>query len=467
VDSLREQAEKTGKPFGKEEVEQIIYAPERRDPRAFIIPPNQYDYLTAIKFVNTLLKLGITVHRSKSEFFYGRQKYSIGSFVVFTAQAFRPQIMSMFEPQYPDHTGGDPGGYTLAYQMGVNFIRVQDELKGSFEKLSDYVTVPSRAFEKKNNVAGYTWIGRMNDAFTVAQLLLAEGVQVFRTEGGDFFVKASASNQLAQVGKRTALSFVAVSKRPKDTHLIHGPRIAIVEKYGGSIPAGWYRFLLDQYKIPYTVIGPWQLEDADTLSKFTTVLIFQEYSSPLGDDTVRHLDANKNLPAKYQHRGWAASSKYAVPTLKAFVNQGGTLLIGGAENTKGMMKALDISVPFTTDVPRKVEVSGAMLQMHMLRDNELTKGLPDSIAIVIPPMELMSFDVNDSLKSKGILPVTEFKDTVICVSGKTLGEQHLKNTAPIIEVNRGKGRIILYGVNPNFRYQSQTAFKLFFNALYP
>ena len=54
------------------------------------------------------------------------------SYVVKTAQAFRPHVMDMFEPQdHPDdipYPGGPPTppydatGYTLAFQMGVSSI---------------------------------------------------------------------------------------------------------------------------------------------------------------------------------------------------------------------------------------------------------------------------------------------------------------------------------------------------------
>ena len=66
--------------------------------------------------------------------------YPAGSFVVKTAQAFRPHVMDMFEPQdHPNdflYPGGPPvppydsAGWTLAFQMGVQFDRVLDGFDG-------------------------------------------------------------------------------------------------------------------------------------------------------------------------------------------------------------------------------------------------------------------------------------------------------------------------------------------------
>ena len=66
--------------------------------------------------------------------------------MVKTAQAFRPHVLDMFEPQdHPNdfqYPGGPPippydnAGWTLAYQMGVKFDRILDGFDGPFEKVT-------------------------------------------------------------------------------------------------------------------------------------------------------------------------------------------------------------------------------------------------------------------------------------------------------------------------------------------
>src|ERR1019366_10437810 len=101
---------------------------------------------TATKFINTLIKTGITVHRATSSFDVAGKHYPAGSWVVKTAQAFRPHVLDMFEPQdHPNdfrYPGGPPippydvAGWTLAYQMGVQFDRIQDAFDGPFTKIA-------------------------------------------------------------------------------------------------------------------------------------------------------------------------------------------------------------------------------------------------------------------------------------------------------------------------------------------
>ena len=105
-----------------------------------------------------LIKCGIAVHRATTGFHSSRKNYPAGSYIVKTAQAFRPHVLDMFEPQ--DHPndfrfpGGPPippttsTGYTLAYLMDVQFDRILDGFPGPseklpFEKLSDEIKPPA------------------------------------------------------------------------------------------------------------------------------------------------------------------------------------------------------------------------------------------------------------------------------------------------------------------------------------
>ncbi|MGB2844225.1 MAG: M14 metallopeptidase family protein, partial [Candidatus Aminicenantaceae bacterium] len=90
----------------------MLYEPANRDPRGYILPSDQPDFLTATKFVNTLIKNGVTVLRATHSFDVAGKAYPKDSYIVKTAQAFRPHIISMFEPQdHPDdipYPGGAP-----------------------------------------------------------------------------------------------------------------------------------------------------------------------------------------------------------------------------------------------------------------------------------------------------------------------------------------------------------------------
>ena len=115
-------------------------------------PSDQADFATATEFINALLKNGITVHSATAAFTVAGKNYPAGSYVVKTAQAFRPHVMDMFEPQdHPNdfhYPGGPPippydiTGWTLAMQMGVQFDRVLDGFDGPFAKINGLLPPP-------------------------------------------------------------------------------------------------------------------------------------------------------------------------------------------------------------------------------------------------------------------------------------------------------------------------------------
>ncbi|HXF04026.1 MAG TPA: M14 metallopeptidase family protein, partial [Blastocatellia bacterium] len=168
---------------------ELLRDPAKRDPRGYIIPSDQPDFLTATKFVNTLIKNGITVHRATRDFQVGGKTYRAGSYVIKTAQAFRPHILDMFEPQdHPDdvpYPGGPPtppydnAGWTLAYQMGVVFDRILDGFDGPFEKIVGLAKPPAGRVMTVPNAVGFLLSHQVNDAFIAINRLLREGDEVY------------------------------------------------------------------------------------------------------------------------------------------------------------------------------------------------------------------------------------------------------------------------------------------------
>ncbi len=184
-----------------EDFKTLLRDPAARDPRGFILPSDQPDFPTATKFVNALLKTGVTVHRATTSFTVAGKTYPAGSYVVKSAQAFRPHVLDMFEPQdHPDdipYPGGPPSrpydsaGWTLAYQMGVKFDRILDGFDGPFEKVSGLQKAPAGKVTAAS--AGYTFSHAINDSFTAINRLVAAGEDVSRSPADRSRARSSCS----------------------------------------------------------------------------------------------------------------------------------------------------------------------------------------------------------------------------------------------------------------------------------
>jgi hypothetical protein len=272
-------------------------APERRDPRGFIIPSDQPDFASATRFVNALIKTGVDVHQASAAFTVAGTSYPAGSYVLKAAQAFRPHVMDMFEPQdHPDdfpYPGAAPtppydnAGYTLAFQMGVQFDRVLDGFDGPFVKLTDFARVPPGTVTSAQAAAGYYFTHQSNNSFIAVNRLLSAKQDVrWLPDGpfgaGTFYLVANAGTE-ALIRKAVlplGLNLRATDTPPADMgRRVRQPRIALYDQYGGSMPSGWTRLILEQFEFPYEVVFPPML-DAGSLGDRYDVIVFNGAGMP-------------------------------------------------------------------------------------------------------------------------------------------------------------------------------------------
>ena len=176
----------------------VLHDPAFRDPRGYIVPSDQTDFSTATKFINTLLKNNRCDGAAREQGFLRLQgkTYPKDTYVVKAAQAYRPHILDMFEPQdHPDdfkYPGGPPippydvTGYTLALQMGVHFDRVMDTFDGPFVPITtELASVPAGTIAgSKGHVAGYLVSHQVNDSFILTNRLLKAKLPVFWVKQG-------------------------------------------------------------------------------------------------------------------------------------------------------------------------------------------------------------------------------------------------------------------------------------------
>ncbi|MBI3492283.1 MAG: peptidase, partial [Acidobacteria bacterium] len=284
----------------------VLHDPKLRDPRGFILPSDQPDFLTATKFVNTLIKAGIVVHRATTPFTVAGKSYPAGSYVVKAAQPFRAHLMDMFEPQdHPDdipYPGGPPRppydvtGYNISYSMGIKFDRILDGFDGPFEKIADLAPVPTGKVAPAPNGGGYLVSHQVNDSFVAVNRLLKANEDVYwlkspfsangkQYAAGTIYVPAKASTMpiLQKLATDKGVSADAIASRPAgDAMKLRSVRIGLWDQYGGSMPSGWTRWLFEQFEFPFEVVYPQTLDAGNLNAKFD-VLVFVDGAIPMRD----------------------------------------------------------------------------------------------------------------------------------------------------------------------------------------
>src|ERR1019366_9592665 len=79
---------------------------------------------------------------------------------------------------------------------------------------------------------------------------------------------------LDKAAKELGVPVHALAKAPTGDALKLKPiRIGLYDSYGGSMPAGWTKWLFEQYEMPFQMVYPTTLDAGELKSKFD-VLVF-------------------------------------------------------------------------------------------------------------------------------------------------------------------------------------------------
>jgi hypothetical protein len=464
--------------------------PALRDARGYVLPADQPDFPTAVKFVNALMESGIIAQRATADFTAGGKRYPKGSLVVRTAQSFRPHILDMFEPQdHPndfEYPGGPPiypydaAGWTLAYQMGVRFDRILDGFDGPFETITEWNAKPPAGTVEAGPARGYLLSPQVNDAVKAVSRLLTAGREVFRLstaweqggrrfEPGTFFVpegrgvRASLEASAAELGVNVA---AAAAKPEVPLVRIRQPRIALWDEYGGSMPSGWTRWIMEGFEIPFKVVYAQEL-DAGKLRDKYDVIIFVDGAVPERDGGAAGPDPAR-IPPEFRHMLGRVSVATTVPQLRAFLEKGGKVIAIG--NSTALARHLGLPVrdhlvdPSTGKhlAAEKYFVPASVLQVKVDNTQPLAWGMPDRVDVLFDQSPVLAFDAG----AAGLKRVAWFDSKTPLRSGWAWGQQYLEGGVGAAEATVGTGALYLFGPEILWRSQPHGTYKFLFNALY-
>ncbi|HSM35798.1 MAG TPA: hypothetical protein VK837_05305, partial [Longimicrobiales bacterium] len=432
--------------------------------------------------------------------------YPAGSYVVVTAQAFRAQVLDMFEPQdHPDdipYEGAPPvapydnAGWTLAYQMGVRFDRVlegpPDELP--LEALPDEVLpqaggadcpcLPAGEVRGGAGVAGWVLRRTANDAFAAVEDLLADGREVRELTGlmeeyapGDFWIAAFAGDRarLEELAGARGIDVDGATAPPGTlSEPLRRPAVALLDEYGGSMESGWTRFLLDEYGIAHEVAFPPDI-DAGALSE-NTVLIVPPGLIPREDPEDGDFGGPDpgEIPEAYRARLGPVSVAETVARMLDFARSGGTVVaIGDAAEHLAEHAGLPLRDHLVTIGEdggtrplRRSEfyVPGSVLRVRVDTSHPIARGLPEHVNVLFRRSPV--WQVGPEARRQGIREVAWFDSATPLRSGWAWRQQRLHGGAAVVEAPYGAGRLVLFGPEVMFRGQSHQAFRMLLASLF-
>jgi len=477
----------------RDDWERVLRNPEDRDPRGFVISSEQRDFLTATKFVNTLLYNGVDVHRATADFTVDGKSYPAGSYVVKTAQAFRPHVLDMFEkqehpndipyPGAPPTAPYDNTGWTLAWQMGVDFDRILEGFDGPFEVIDEIIsTPPVGMIAGQENATGYL-VDHINDAFIAVNRVLAAGgsarwyVDDVVAEGqtfsaGAFYLESDRSS-IERLAEEKGLDFLGVVSPPAGSSMELSPvRIGLWDQYGGSMPSGWTRMILEDFEFDFDVLYPPDFDSAD-LNEYD-VLVFEDGAIPAATGAGGGRGGRgggpdpATIPEEFRGRIGQMTIDQTVPRILDYVRGGGAAVTIGTSTSLATHAGLPISnhlvengVPLSRE---KYFTPGSVLDMKVEHVSPLTHGFGERANVLFSHSP--TFRLSAGADPQRIRTIGWYNTEEPLRSGWAWGEQYLVGGVGVIEADYGEGKLFIFGPKITFRAQPHGTFGFLFNGIY-
>jgi hypothetical protein len=397
----------------------------------------------------------------------------------------------MFEPQdHPNdipYPGGPPtppydnAGWTLAYQMGVEFDRILDGFDGPFTTIPGFAKAPIPRVGPA--AAGYALSHSVNDAFAAVNRLLAHGEEVYalraplsingRTyDAGTFYIVAKPGTLpvLNRLAAEKGLTFDAFQTdvAPGALKPIRPARIALWDQYGGAITSGWARFVLEQFEFPYEVVYPQTIDAGNLIGKYD-VLILPDGATFARPNARGPARINPDdVPAEFRDRLGNLTVARSVPQIQEFLNAGGTVLAVGSATDLGVQLQLPIANALVDSAGRALPrtrfyVPGSILSMRVDTTLALAQGMRPVTDFYYD--NAPAFRLLPAAEARGVRRVVWVDGPSPLRSGWAWGQRYLSGVTEVLQAPVGKGMLVLFGPDPYFRAQPHGTFKLLFNGL--
>lgn len=469
-----------------------IEAGEQGSPFAYLVPPDQWDAGEARELLNVFRRGGAEVHRATAAFRAGGGEYPAGTYVLYAAQAFRPLVMNLLEPQrYPDrrrYLGGPPEppydltGWTLPMQMGVNVVRIDQAFTASTEEIQGFVETPAGQVQEQAGF-GYALSRRQNASAKAVNRLLAQGEQVFWANGGfsdggrSFDAgtwviqkRGRTEERVQAVARELGVDFAGLAARPGAAlYAVALPRVGLYKSWVAEDDQGWTLWLLENYGFPVDTLHNRDIQRGD-LSRYHAIVITDQAA-----DEIMHGHAPGTMPPEYAG-GIGAGG---VAALDRYVRGGGTLITFDDASDFAIDKLVLPVRNAVAGVPDgEFFIPGSLIRADMDLSHWLAHGMQPQTAASFQRSRAFEILRLEKVAEGGRVEVPDPPDPPVDVvaryaerdllmSGWALGaDRYLAGRPAMVRVRHAQGSVVLFAFRPQFRAQPRGTYKLIFNSLY-
>lgn len=403
-------------------------------PLAYLIPAGQARDEAVAKLVGTLVDQGVEVFRLDRELHAafgpqvlqrtnstteklgtyrtivahtsGLHEVPAGSYIIFTSQPQRSNVLALFEPQiYPTRLSAagelerpyDVAGWTLPMQMGVDAPAV-------------------------------TAIGEP----------VAERRLTLITNGDE--VRSDLALNVSKNGESPI-------QNPVGTNV----RIGVYKGWTGNMDEGWTRFVLDTFNVPYKTVADRELRQGGLSAKYDVIVFPSQRAKEIIEG---------NPVGSYPEEFTGGITQAGVNYLRTFVENGGAIVCFDT-SCELPIKEFNLPIRNVLEGQRSSDFfcPGSILSIGVDRSQPLARGVAPTLDAYF--INSSAFETTDA----SLRIVARYAKENLLRSGWLLGEDKLRGRVALAEIPQGKGRIVLFAFRPQHRGQTWGTLPLLWNSL--
>jgi len=467
---------------------------EQEPPYAYFIPQKQRDSVRPVELLRRLAFHGIRIGQLTKEIQHNGHTYPKGTWVIPMNQEYAELTRQLLDVQvYPDlreFPGGPPeqpydaAGWTLPLQFELNVQPAMTPLTADQKAAIQLVSGTAKDWQKDDKkdatpadfVAGIGFDtnpvsaginapeGRLTGSGTTAlvspiqnnsfkligRALKSGGTVKFQSDSQRYAVSGVNTTTLEQwvkdlgiTAERTANASGATVK----------PRIALYKPWTASMDAGWTEWVLEQFDLPFATITNTDMQENDLSDRFDVIVMASDRPQ-----TIKNGFAKGAVPPAYE----GGLGELGSASLTKFVSQGGTLVCLNA-SCDYAIEALHLPVKnVVAGVARKdFFTGGSLLEVETDPTHPVMAGMPGKAAVFVDGSPV--FATLDGFKGQAL---AKFASTGSPLrSGYLLGEKYLQGYAASLDVQQGRGHVVLIGFRPQWRGQPLGTYRVLLNSV--
>jgi hypothetical protein len=453
---------------------ETVEGASKTEPAAIIIPvSSQFEPRAAIRLADRLQVGGVEVWRAGAAFDADGQRYPAGTLVVPMTQVFARYAVDLLEkqtypevrrtPSAPPEPPYDVSAWSLGMLMGADvvFAKAAVPATANLTKLAD---TPRLAGEVAGSGTRFLFDYKGADSALAINRLLRNGAKVaFERSGATETVAVTGAPRklletlAADLGVRFTAAEARKETSPKPTTIaIKAPRVALYQSWTAAMDEGWTRFVLEQWEFAPKTVHNADIRAGGLHQQYDVIVIADQQPRDI-------LEGNTAKSTRPEYRGGIGEE--GLQALKAFVADGGTLVMMG--------NSTDLAI-------QKWPISVRNLKRGLSRDQHFAPGTVVHVQVDTAspigfgePVDTYGFynnspffDVTDGFASQRVNVIARYPNTEIVASGWMKGEDLMAGRAAVVQIDMNPGHLVLFGLRPQHRAQTQATFPLLFNALY-